>query len=93
MDPFDSYKIYNALKLHFENDTYDAVKYNYKTTVNHNSFFKRKDKYFFAKLAKAYPKDLKEFYVSQFINDTKYVRDMTDPTAVSYTHLTLPTKA
>ena len=26
-------------------------------------------------------KDLKEFYVSQFINDVKYVRDMTDPIA------------
>ena len=80
IDPFDSYKLYNALKLHFESD-YDAVKYNYKTRVNASSFFKRRDKYFFAKLAKNYPKDLKDFYVSQFINDTKYVRDMTDPTA------------
>ena len=80
MDPFDSYKLYNALKLHFESD-YDAIKYNYTTRVNASSFFKRRDKYFFAKLAKTYPKDLKEFYVSQFINDIKYVRDMTDPTA------------
>ena len=84
MDPFDSYKLYNALKLHFENDMYDAVKYNFKTTVNANSFFQRKDKYFFAKLAKTYPKDLKEFYVSQFINDAKYVGDMMDPTAKRY---------
>jgi len=80
MDPFDSYKLYNALKLHFENDVYDAVKYNFKTTVNHSSFFNRRDKYFFAKLAKSYPKDLKGFYISQFINDVKYVRDMIDPT-------------
>ena len=84
MEPFDSYKLYNALKLHFENDMYDAVKYNFKTTVNANSFFQRKDKYFFAKLAKTYPKDLKEFYVSQFINDAKYVGDMMDPTAKRY---------
>ena len=81
IDPFDSYKLYNALKLHFENDTYDAVKYNFQTTVNHSSFFKRKDKYFFARLAKTYSKDLKEFYISQFINDVKYVGDMMDPTA------------
>ena len=80
IDPFDSYKLYNALKLHFESD-YDAIKYNYKTRVNASSFFKRRDKYYFAKLAKNHPKDLKEFYVSQFINDIKYVRDMTDPTA------------
>jgi hypothetical protein len=81
MDPFDSYKLYNALKLHFENDSYDAVKYNFKTTINHNSFFNRRDKYFFASLAKKHPKDLKEFYISQFINDVKYVRDMAEPTA------------
>ena len=81
MDPFDSYKLYNALKLHFDSDAYDAVKYNFHTTVNPNSFFKRKDKYYFAKLAKNYPKDLKEFYVSQFVNDIKYVRDMMDPTS------------
>ena len=81
IDPFDSYKLYNALKLHFENDTYDAIKYNFKTTVNPQSFFNRKDKYYFAKIAKAYPKELKEYYVSQFINDAKYVGDMMDPTA------------
>jgi hypothetical protein len=84
MDPFDSYKLYNALKLHFEKDTYDAIKYNYHTTVNHSSFFKRKDKYYFAKLAKRYSKDLKEFYVSQFINDIKYVGDMMDLPAKTY---------
>jgi len=32
-DPFESYKLYNALKLHFETDSYDAIKYNYKTSV------------------------------------------------------------
>ena len=31
MDPFEVYKLYNALKLHFENDSYDAIKYNFKT--------------------------------------------------------------
>ena len=44
MDPFDSYKLYNALKLHFETDVYDAIKYNFSTTVTANSFFKRRDK-------------------------------------------------
>lgn len=74
-DPFESYKLYNALKLHFETD-YDAVKYNFKSNVSSQSFFKRKDKYFFAKLAKTYEGDLKEFYVANFKNDVKYVGDM-----------------
>ena len=79
-DPFESYKLYNALKLHFESK-YDAVKYNYKTSVTPNSFFKRKDKYFFAKLAKTHGKHLKEFYISQFVNGQKYVGDMMDAEA------------
>ena len=54
MDPFEVYKLYNALKLHFEQDSYDAIKYNFKSNVTPQSFFKRKDKFFFAKLAKTY---------------------------------------
>lgn len=86
MDPFESYKLYNALKLHFETDGYDAVKYNYKTRVNSQSFFKRRDKYFFAKLGKSYGKDLVKYYVSNFIKDVKYVGDMLGPDGESNYH-------
>src|SRR6056300_1803281 len=74
-DPFESYKLYNALKLHFETN-YDAVKYNFKSNVSPQSFFKRKDKFFFAKLAKTYENELKDFYIANFKNDVKYVGDM-----------------
>ena len=79
-DPFESYKLYNALKLHFESN-YDAVKYNFKSNVTPSSFFKRKDKYFFAKLAKKYNGELKDFYVSQFVNTETYIGDMMDSEA------------
>jgi hypothetical protein len=75
IDPFESYKLYNALKLHFETD-YDALKYNFKTNVSAQSFFKRKDKYFFAKIAKHYEKDLKGYYVSNFKHGVSYVGEM-----------------
>ena len=75
-DPFESYKLYNALKLHFETDGYDAIKYHFKTSIKPTSFFKRKDKFFFAKLAKTYESELKEFYIANFKNDVKYVGDM-----------------
>ena len=75
-DPFESYKLYNALKLHFETDGYDAIKYHFKTSVKPTSFFKRKDKFFFAKLAKTYENELKDFYIANFKNDVKYVGDM-----------------
>ena len=74
-DPFETYKLYNALKLHFETD-YDALKYNFKTSVKPTSFFKRKDKYFFAKIAKTYEKELIPFFVANFKNDAKYIGDM-----------------
>ena len=75
-DPFESYKLYNALKLHFETDGYDAIKYHFKTSVKPTSFFKRQDKFFFAKLASTYGNELKEFYIANFKNDVKYVGDM-----------------
>ena len=74
-DPFNAYSLYNSIKLHFETD-YDAIKYNFKTSVKPTSFFKRKDKFFFAKLAKTYEDELKEFYIANFKNDVKYVGDM-----------------
>lgn len=76
-DPFESYKLYNALKLHFESG-YDAVKYNFKSNVTPKSFFKRKDKYFFAKLAKKHNGNLKDYYVSNFKMGLSYVGDMMD---------------
>ena len=75
IDPFESYKLYNALKLHFETD-YDAVKYNFKSNVSSQSFFKRRDKYFFAKIAKHYEKDLKGYYVANFKHGVSYVGEM-----------------
>ena len=78
LDPFESYKLYQAMKLHFESDSYDAPKYNFKTNVKPQAFFRRRDKYYFAKLAKEYPKQdqLVEYFVSQFASGTKWVGDM-----------------
>ena len=76
MQPFDAYSMYNALKLHFEQDSYDAVKYNFKSNVSPKSFFARKDKYFFAKLAKTYDDKLLQYYIANFKNGISYVGDM-----------------
>ena len=78
MDPFDAYRYYQSLKLHFESKTYDAAKYNFKTSANAKSFWKRNDKYHFAKVAKRF-KDVPElvgFYASHFINGTKWIGEM-----------------
>jgi hypothetical protein len=73
LKPWEAYQVYNALKLHFESDTYDALKYNYRTSASQASFLKRKDRFFFAKLAKKYPdrQTLIDFLVSNFSTRTK----------------------
>lgn len=78
MEPFDAYRYYQALKLHFESDSYDAIKYNYKTSAKPQSFWKRKDKYFFAKIANRFKneKQLIQYFLSFFLEDKKWVGDM-----------------
>jgi hypothetical protein len=78
LDPYDAYRYYMAIKMHFESDSYNAIKYNYKTSVTHKSFWKRKDKYLFAKIASKFndPADMIGYFVSQFISDKKWIGDM-----------------
>ena len=78
MEPYDAYRYYMALKLHFETDDYDASKYNFKTSVKPQSFWKRRDKFHFAKVGKKFdkPDELVQFYVSQFTNENIWIGDM-----------------
>ena len=78
IEPFEAFRYYQALKLHFESDSYDATRYNYKTSAKQQSFWKRKDKYFFAKTGKRFNSvtELINFYVSHFINDVKWIGEM-----------------
>ena len=72
IEAFDAYKIYHALKLHFTTD-YDFTKYNGKAKVTVNSYLKRKDRPFFAKVARKYltSENTKNFFISNFITDPK----------------------
>lgn len=84
LKPLEAYQIYSAIKLHFDSDSYDALKYNYKTNANQNSFLKRKDKYFFAKLAKKYPEKqtFVDFLVANFSSgDGGWAGDLVDRNA------------
>jgi len=79
MEPYDVYKYYMAMKLHFESDSYEAPKYNYKTSAKPQSFFQRRDKYHFAKLGRKFdePEELINFFTAQFTaSDKSWVGDM-----------------
>jgi T4 gene Gp59 loader of gp41 DNA helicase/T4 gene Gp59 loader of gp41 DNA helicase C-term len=65
MTPYDAYVLYTALKAHFIRDSYDFIKYQGKMKLTIDSFELRKDKFFFAKLAKH--KNPKDFIIANFV--------------------------
>ena len=67
MVPFDTYKTYLALKNHFTKDSYDYHKYQGKSRASLQSFYKRKDRYWFEKLSRQKEdKEIIDFFVSNF---------------------------
>ena len=67
---FSAYQTYVAVRNHFKQESYDYFKYNGKTRVGQDSFLKRNDRYFFAKLQRKLNNDeLIGFFVANFIND------------------------
>lgn len=80
MTGFEVYRMYLAIKQHFATDTYDFFRYNGKVRANETSFQKRKDVYFFKKLASKYSaEDVLYYLLSNFIVDFRgYVRNFSD---------------
>lgn len=77
MEAIDVYLMYCAMKAHFNSD-YDFIKYEGKTQIKRDSFYKRKDRGFFVKIAKKY-ENPKDYFISNFIKNKKgYVADFTD---------------
>ena len=71
MQPIDAYLLYCALKAHFGDTDYDFFKYEGKTRIKRDSFYKRKDRLFFVKLTKINGNtteyaDILNFLVSNF---------------------------
>ena len=84
MEPIDVYLMYCAMKTHFTREDYDYHKYGGKTKVKRDSFFKRKDRYFFARIAKKYDNP-EDYLLSNFIKDKKgYVANFSDDTYQSW---------
>ena len=79
MTGFEAYRIYNAIRLHFNTD-YNAIKYHFKTNVSPSSFEMKKERYFFEKLARTYPNlnDLIGYYTSNFLKERSWPTEMKD---------------
>ena len=69
MAPFDCYKTYLALKNHFTKSSYDYHKYNKKTRASLQSFYKRKDRFWFEKFSRQKDeKEVEDFFVANFVS-------------------------
>lgn len=71
MMPLDAYKCYLSMKNHFTNNKYDYHKYCGKSRATVQSFYKRKDRFWFEKLARnKSDKEVEEFFIANFITCT-----------------------
>jgi len=69
MAPFECYKTYLALKNHFTKDSYDYHKYCKKTRASLQSFYKRKDRFWFEKLSRQRTeKEVEDFFIANFVS-------------------------
>ena len=69
MMPFDSYKCYLSLKNHFTKESYDYHKYCGKSRATVQSFYKRKDRFWFEKVVRQKTdKEVVEFFVANFVS-------------------------
>ena len=68
VQPFDVYKCYLGLKNHFTKPKYDYMKYCGKSRASLQSFYKRKDRFWFEKLSRQKDDDeVINFFVSNFV--------------------------
>ena len=78
--PFDSYRLYMAIKLHF-NGSYDAFKYHFKTGAAKPSTFEaHKSRFFFERVARNNPTQDRAiaFYVWNLLAGKEWIGEMND---------------
>jgi len=75
---FEVYKTYLAIKLHFSKDNYNYFTFHGKSRASESSFEKRKDRYFFKKLATKFDQEtILQFFVSHFVeNSNTWIGDL-----------------
>ena len=72
MEPIDIYLMYCAMKAHFSKSNYNYFKYEGKTRIKRDSFYKRKDRFFFVRLSKKYTEheDIQNYLIANFIRES-----------------------
>jgi hypothetical protein len=73
MEPFEVYRYYLALKLHFTTDKYDAIQQQGRVRASKQAFLKRNDMLAIRRVAESYSdKEVVNFLVSNFITGDRW---------------------
>jgi hypothetical protein len=73
MSPFEVYKSYLALRLHFTTDQYDVIKQQGRVRASKQAFFKRKDLFAIKKISETLQdKEIVDFLIANFISGDRW---------------------
>lgn len=73
MEPFEVYRYYLALKLHFTTDKYDAIKQQGRVRASKQAFFKRNDLLAIRRVSEQYSdKEVVDFLVANFVSGDRW---------------------
>lgn len=82
LSAFETYQMYNALKLHFTKDNYSYFKYNGKSSASPDSFMARRDRFQFQKLSRRVDANqMKDFIVANLLAGKSWVGDFLEDDA------------
>ena len=68
MTGYECYQIYLALRLHFQQDSYDYFKYNKKVKSSVSAYQKRNDKIFFEHLGRETERNVMRYFLATFVS-------------------------
>ena len=78
MNGYETFRICQSLKLHFAQESFDAVKYHFKTGAKPGPFQHHRNKFFYEKIGRKY--DTKErlidYFTANWIGGATWVGDM-----------------
>lgn len=73
MTPYETYKCYLALKLHFTTDSYDIIKNRGRVKASKDSFLKRRDLYAISTISKRFvDEEIVNFLVANFVSGNRW---------------------
>lgn len=73
MEPYEVYRSYLALRLHFTTDNYDVIKQQGRVKATRNAFLKRKDLLSIRRVSETYSdKDIVNFLVANFVSGDRW---------------------